>query len=191
MANLKPALPLPLLVSLLLLIAFCIIGGSVGINALNKFHVEVHRLRKAAPQGSSVNVNANDALDAGYNSTVMCGLIGVLAFLTLFPAISGRYLRTLSCLIGFFTVWLFASLVAFTVIFANRSAQVAASLGGIPIPDSLVQTIIAGLGATTRYKDINYREPFLNSPFLPMFFSRSFLVRMRSESQAGWTSPRC
>ncbi len=154
-------LRLPLVGSLVLLLAFGVIGMGVGINALVKFHDEQRDLTAAAPTGSQVTVNASDVLDSGYNVTVMCGLLALLSALALLPALSARFLKVFAGLIAFFTLWLFASLVAFTTFFANRSAKVTATLGGFPVPDNVVQSIIASLGATTEYKHVDYREYLL------------------------------
>ncbi|KAI0087164.1 hypothetical protein BDY19DRAFT_893624 [Irpex rosettiformis] len=149
-------LRVPLLGSLLLLFAFGVIGMSVGINALVKFHDEERNLKKAAPSGASVTIDASDVLDSGYNVTVMCGILALVSVLASVPSLAARWLRVFALLMAFFTTWLFASLVAFTTFFANRSAQVDATLGGLTVPDSVVQTIIASLGATTVYKHVNY-----------------------------------
>ncbi|KAI0683271.1 hypothetical protein BC835DRAFT_1216869, partial [Cytidiella melzeri] len=164
------------LTSLLLLLAFGIIGMGVGINALVKFHDQQHDLTKAAPAGSTVTVNANDVLDSGYNVTVVCGVLALLAALSLIPALAARFLRIVSFLIGFFTLWLFASLVAFTHFFATRSAKVTATLDGVPIPSSLVQTIVASLGATTQYKHIHYLRLSAILPWFTFLFGLTSAV---------------
>lgn len=158
MSRTASGLRLPLLGSLLLLVAFGIIGMSVGINALAKFHDEERDLKKAAPSAAVVHINASDVLNSGYNVTVMCGILGLVSALALIPTLAGRWLRIFSLLIAFFTTWLFASLVAFTTFFANRSAQVEATIGGVSIDERTIQTIIASLGATTVYKHVSYRE---------------------------------
>ena len=53
--------------------------------------------------------------------------------------------------------WVFATLVAFTDFFANRSAKITASIAGLSLSPEVIQTIVASLGATTEYKHVDYR----------------------------------
>ncbi|KAI8986864.1 hypothetical protein BD414DRAFT_487291 [Trametes punicea] len=41
---------------------------------------------------------------------------------------------------------------------ANRQAKVSAFLGGVPLPDSIIQTVQAQLGVTSIYRKIGYCE---------------------------------
>lgn len=185
-------LRLPRLISLLFLFAFGVIAMGVGINALVKFNDEKRDLRKQAPQGSTVDVNANDVLDTGYNITVVCGVLALLSVIFLVPTLFGaRFLRIQSFVLGFFTLWLFATLIPFDVFFANRSAQVSASIAGFPIQPSVIQTIINSLGQTTRYKDVGYLRLVAIIPWFTFLFGvtstvLAFMASRRSRATTGY-----
>lgn len=172
-------LRLPRMLSLALLVVFGTIGMCVGINALVKFEDQKRQLAKAAPSGATVDIDTHDVLNSGYVTTVVCGLLGLAAFIFLLPGfLSGTYasrslLRVQSLVLGFLTVWLFPTLLAFTDFFANRSAKVTVAIGTFVLPDSLVQQIVSELGASTVYKDVGYREFTLLSTFC--FVSRSII----------------
>ena len=158
----RTALNLARIGSLLLSFAFGVIGMGVGINALVKFHRSTHQLEAAVPAGTSVSVDTSDVLDPGYVLTVVCGLIALASFtfllpIFLLPAFAGRTLRFQGAILAFLSVWLFATLIPFDHFFASRSAKVSASVSGIPIPPSVIQQVVAGLGATLQYRHINYR----------------------------------
>lgn len=148
--------------SLLLSFAFGVIGMAVGINALVKFHDEKRRLLGAVPAGTSVTVDTNDILNAGYVLTVVCGLVALfsalfLAPIFLAPALAGRTLKFQGAILAFLSAWLFATLVAFTDFFANRSAKITAFLGPIQIQPSVIQSIVSSLGGATEYRHVDYR----------------------------------
>lgn len=153
-------LRVPRLLSLVLLFAFGIAGMGVGINALVKFNDQKRQLKSAAPAGATVNIDTNDVLDSGYVITVVCGLLALFSVIFALPALSARVglIRLQALIFGFLSVWLFATLVAFTDFFANRSAKVSASIGSLAIPDSIIQSIVHSLGASTEYKHVDYCE---------------------------------
>ena len=150
------------LASLFLSFAFGVVGMAVGINALVKFNQEKKELLGAVPAGATVDVDTHDVLNSGYVLTVVCGLIALASFLFLLPvfvlpALVGRTLRLQGAVLAFLSVWLFATLVAFTDFFANRSAKITASIAGLSLSPEVIQTIVASLGATTEYKHVDYR----------------------------------
>ncbi|KAI0343778.1 hypothetical protein BDW22DRAFT_1483768 [Trametopsis cervina] len=174
-AHAHTPLRLPRLLSHALLFAFGIIAMSVGINALAKFNNSTRDLKRAAPAGSTVSVDTHDVLDTGYNITVISGVLALLALFSLVPT-AGRFLRVQAALLAFFTLWLFAALVAFDVFFANRSAKVVARIGNIVIDPKTVQTIIAGLGATTVYRRVSYLRLPAIIPWFTVLFGASSAV---------------
>lgn len=58
------------------------------------------------------------------------------------------------------TLWLLGSVIAYTVVFATRSADVTASLYGIPIPQSIINQFLQQHGINVQYRHIHYRECF-------------------------------
>lgn len=174
------------MISLGLLNIFGIIGMCVGINAFCKFNAEKRRLAKAVPAGAVVSVNTNDILDVGYVSTLASGLLSLFAFFFLFPGfLSGAYatryfLRIQALILGFLTVWIFPTLVAFTYIFAHHTAKISVTIGTFALPDSLVQAAVASLGGSTIYKEVDYREsPLFSRSALPPLPCRPIRVCSR------------
>ena len=64
----------------------------------------------------------------------------------------------LGSLLAFTSLWLLSVTIAFTVIFATKSARATASLGGLQLPQSLVDAEARALGVSPVYKDQSYRE---------------------------------
>ncbi|EKM48786.1 uncharacterized protein PHACADRAFT_266141 [Phanerochaete carnosa HHB-10118-sp] len=173
----RTRLQLTRIASLFLSFAFGVVGLGVGINALVKFLQEKRTLSAAVPAGTVVHISTGDVLSTGYVVTVACGLIAVASLLFLLPiflapALAGRTLKIQGAILTFLSVWLFATLVPFTDFFANKSAQISASIGSVQIPQSTIQGIVASLGATTRYRDIEY----LRLPAILMWFTLLFGV---------------
>ena len=165
-------LKFPILVSLFFLISFGIIGMSLGINALAKSKQQKGSLQDNIPRGATVNIDTSDVFASGTVVTVVCGLLALTSFIIFVPllllpkgastrAISTRTLPIQTGVLGFLTIWLFATLVPFTDFVANRQAKVSASIGGIPLQQSIIQAVEKQLGVTSVYKDIDYREYFL------------------------------
>ena len=58
----------------------------------------------------------------------------------------------------FFTLWLLATHIPYTLFFVTRDAIVKAWLLGKQLPQATVEEQSKKLGATSVYKDIYYRE---------------------------------
>ncbi len=155
------------LASLSMLFAFGIIGMGVGINALVKFNDQKREIKRLVSGGATVNIDTNDVLSSGIVLTVVCGLLAASSLLFLVPlfvatAFGARTLGVQTGILGFLSVWLFATLVPFTDFFANHQAKVTAFFGSITIPQSTIQQIEASMGATSVYRHIDYRTSILS-----------------------------
>ncbi|KAF9223103.1 hypothetical protein BS17DRAFT_153745 [Gyrodon lividus] len=155
---------------------FSVIGGSVGLNALVKSNQERSFIRDAAPVGASVNINVHDVFSTGAVITTVCALLallsGVFFTFTWCPVKDKRFwFRFQSCALFFCSIWLLATLIPYDYFFANREAQVTASLGGVPVPASLIQNIEEALGVTSVYKDIYYLRLVAVLPWFALLFS--------------------
>lgn len=69
-----------------------------------------------------------------------------------------KFFVILGSLLAFASVWLLAVTIAFTVIFATRSARVSATLGGVQLPQSVIDTQSRALGVSPIYKKQSYRK---------------------------------
>ncbi|TCD68134.1 hypothetical protein EIP91_011499 [Steccherinum ochraceum] len=162
------------LASLFLSFSFGVIGFGVGVNALVKSNTAKDQLRQNA-NGATVNIDTADVFKSGVVVTVASGLLALASLFALPSALlssgrgrysSSRLLTVQSALLGFLTVFLFAALTPFTDFVANRQAKISAFLGAVPVPDSIIQQVEAGLGATPVYKNIDYLK---NTAILPWF----------------------
>ncbi|GBE90062.1 hypothetical protein SCP_1800840 [Sparassis crispa] len=66
------------LFSLMLATAFCILGMSVGIDALVKSMRQKNKLRHSTAAGVSVSIDTSDIFNSGVVNTVICALLTTL-----------------------------------------------------------------------------------------------------------------
>lgn len=104
-----------------------------------------------------------DVFKSGVVLTTVAALIAVLSFLYILmlcftQKLAARTLRVQSLSLAFCATWQFATLIPFTDFFANRSAQVSASIGGVALPPSLIQQAEQALGANPVYHKVGYRK---------------------------------
>jgi len=159
--------------SLFLSFAFGVVGFGIGLNALVKSNDDKNRLRHSVPPGTNVNINTSDVFASGVVVTVASGLIALFSFFS-FPSVllssrsftSSRILSAQSAILAFLSIFLFSALIPFTDFVANRQAKVTAFIGTIPVPDAVIRSIEASLGASPIYKDIGYLK---NTAILPWF----------------------
>jgi hypothetical protein len=151
-------------ISLSLTSAFGIIGGSVGLNALIKSNQEKGYLKSHASP-AQLQINTNDILFSGIVVSVVCASISVIAFtstqLMVIPGLrklGDKTKKFRGGLMLFFTLWLLAALIPYTIFFATRDAIVKAWIMGQQLPQSVVDETAKKLGATASYKQTHYRE---------------------------------
>ena len=147
------------LVSLFLAFVFGVVGLALGINADVKTNDTKDFVKANAPLSATVDINTDDVFQVGTVVVVVCGLLAIvsLVFLPLIAMSKSYSTKSPSIqtgLFGFLTTLLFASLIPYTHFVATRSAKITATLpGGIPVPDSIIQSTQAQLGVSSRYKD--------------------------------------
>lgn len=132
---------------------------------------------KLTPDSHSLPQLPTDVFNSGIVVTTICALIALLSLLyfllTLLsrspsttttttprsrgPALGTRTLPLQSLTLGFSALWLFATQIAFTDFVAKREAGISATIGGVSVPESLVQATEAQLGLTSVYRRISYR----------------------------------
>jgi len=69
-----------------------------------------------------------------------------------------KHFTILGSLLAFTSLWLLSVTIAFTVIFATKSARVSASIGGVQLPQSIIDAQARALGVSPIYKDQSYRQ---------------------------------
>jgi hypothetical protein len=65
----------------------------------------------------------------------------------------------LAGLLGFGAIWLLPTTIAFTVVFATKAAKISASIGGVSLPQAIIEAQEKAFGLTPVYKHKIYREP--------------------------------
>jgi len=161
------------LVALFFSFDFAVVGGALLIRALIASNDQVRDLRAAIPRGTTLNVNRHDISTAGEVSAAVQAIIGGLAVLSAYAVLNRskirpKFLVILGSLLSFASIWLLCVTIAITVIFATKSAQVSAFLGGSQLPQTIVDAQARALGVSPVYKDQSY---LLHAAVLPWFTS--------------------
>lgn len=209
---------------------FAVVSAALLIRAFVASNDQVKHLQAAVPRGTVLNINRDGGLSrshfrlfhhspfftdittAGQVSTAVQAL--TIAFITLSAlAIFYRsktrpkFFTILGSLLAFASLWLLSVTIAFTVIFATKSARVSASIGGMQLSQSVIDAQARALGVSPIYKDQPYREwqpfypglysihttrtfPVLHAAILPWFtwlFTTVAAVAMFSESRVDST----
>jgi hypothetical protein len=159
------------LVALFFSFDFAVVGGALLIRAFIASNDQVRDLRAAIPHGTSLDVDRHDITTAGEVSAAVQGIIGGLAVLSAYAVLNRakirpKFLVILGSLLSFASIWLLSVTIAFTVIFATRSARVAAFLGSVQLPQSMVDAQARALGVSPVYKDQSY---LLHAAIVPWF----------------------
>jgi len=193
---------IPLLVSLFLTFALSVTGFALGIHALISSMHDKDRLKKLSVPGTTVTINTNDVLDAGYVLTAGLGLTFVVALAGMLGAARhssassathrpNAILRFLGPALAFCSVWLFATLIPVTTFVANRSAKVAAYAGSTKLPDSFVDGTIKALGISTRYNSFGYLKLLAIVPWFAFLLAViSTIIAFLARRSAGRSAAR-
>jgi len=149
------------LIALFFTFDFAVVGAALLIRAFITSNNQVRDLRAAIPRGTVLNVNRHDITTAGQVSAAVQGIIVGLAVLSAYAVLNRSKIRPkslviLGSLLSFTSIWLLSVTIAFTVIFATKSARVSASLGGVQLPQSIIDAQARALGVSSVYKDQSY-----------------------------------
>lgn len=131
--------------------------------------------------------NDTDVFKAGAVILAVCLVIFVitslyLAMLLIRPASlnHSRFIAIQAGTLAFFATWLFAVLVPYTHFVRTRSAIITASIGGQPLPQSIINSLVQSVGRqsglTPRYRDHGYCKSICY--FLVYLLIRWYLVRL-------------
>jgi len=141
--------------------AFAVIGAAHLIHAFVASNDQVKHLRALVPQGTVLDVNRSDITTAGGVSAAVQGIIIGLAVLSAYAVFKRsktrpKFLVILGSLLSFTSLWLLSVTIAFTVIFATKSARVSASLRGVQVSPAIISAQAQALGVSPVYKDQSY-----------------------------------
>ncbi|KAF9648324.1 hypothetical protein BDM02DRAFT_3129112 [Thelephora ganbajun] len=172
---------------------FAIVSIGLLINAFVSSNNQVKNLRAVVPRGTVLNVNRNDILTTGKVSTAVQALIIILTILSAYAIFNRsktrpKFFVVLGSLLSFTSLWLLSVTIAFTAIFATKSARVSAFVGGVQLSQSIIDAQARALGVSPVYKDQSY---LLHATILPWFtwlFTTVAAVALFSESCVQSTS---
>ncbi|KAF4584919.1 hypothetical protein EYR40_001745 [Pleurotus pulmonarius] len=194
MSSSSVPLRVPRLISLSLTWAFAVMASGAGLNSLIKSDQSQDSLKSKVPPPAVVTIDISgtrlilrssltrlsdarvDVRTTGIIATVACLLTAILTsafvFFLLFPIkfgststpLSTRTLRLQWISLAFCALFLFSVQVPFTHYFATRAAVVRAFVGNVELPHSVIQTVEAQLGATSIYREIDYRAYHSSHP---------------------------
>ncbi|KZT25817.1 hypothetical protein NEOLEDRAFT_1147578 [Neolentinus lepideus HHB14362 ss-1] len=176
----RDSLRLLRLTSLALAFAWGVIGFALGVSAVVKSNHQKSEIRHAAPAAASISISTADILGAGGALTGACGLLFVESLLFLLssflpvPLLGSLPLQ--SHLLAFTTVFIFAAAVPTSDFVARRQAKVHASLGGVELPPSVIQSVQNQLGVTGVYKHIHYLRLIAIIPWIAFLFALTSTV---------------
>ncbi|PPQ70076.1 hypothetical protein CVT26_013410 [Gymnopilus dilepis] len=148
----------------LLFLAWCwgVISGASGINALVKSNRDKNAITKTiAGPGATVNINIRDVYIPGVFITVISFLI--VFFTTIFiiltvlrPNSLRKTFSVQGAVLLICSVCLLVNVIVETVFVARRRAKVSATVGGVPVSQSVINSVQRLLGVTSVYRRIRY-----------------------------------
>ncbi|KAI0292026.1 hypothetical protein BC826DRAFT_1105740 [Russula brevipes] len=163
------------LLALALSAAWFTISGSIGLNALIKSNQTQTRFRKEAPAGVTLEFHVNDLYQPGVVLTSVCTILAVLSaifFLVtlVWPKRATGSLKIQAGIFTFFSVWLFATQIPYTVFVATHRAKIDAFLGGVQLPAQTVQGALAAAGESDKYSKLHPAVLLAIFPWISLVF---------------------
>lgn len=162
--------------------AWSILAFGVAINAYVESRHDQHLASTLAPPGAVIKIEDGDVFKAGAVILAVCLVIFVitslyLAMLLIRPASlnHSRFIAIQAGTLAFFATWLFAVLVPYTHFVRTRSAIITASIGGQPLPQSIINSLVQSVGRqsglTPRYRDHGYLRLVAILPWFTLLFT--------------------
>ncbi|EDR09850.1 uncharacterized protein LACBIDRAFT_325712 [Laccaria bicolor S238N-H82] len=153
--------------------AFGVISVGVGAHAWVKSHQEKRAVKAAVVAPTVVSINTHDVDTAGIVVTVACGItaaFSAISALLLFLKHT-RFFLAQSIGLCLCAIWIFAGLVAFDFYFHTRSARVTATVGGIAVPQAIINSVEKQLGVTGVYNQLEYLRLVAIIPWFTLLFT--------------------
>lgn len=155
--------------------AWGIIAFGIGINALVKSNDLKDNVKRLVPPPTVVNINDHDVFSAGAVATVISIVIAVLCILFILADLvmttTPGILKIEGSVLGFFTTWLFATIIPVTHFYRTRSAKIEASINGTPLSQQSIQTVSQALGLSSRYRDLFFLRLLAILPWFTFLFT--------------------
>lgn len=101
-----------------------------------------------------------DLYQSGVVLTTVCATTALLAVIFIivtlvWPKNATGSLKIQAWIFTFFSVWLFATQIPYTIFVANRNAKIDAFLAGRQLPAQVVQSALAAAGESTKYSKLH------------------------------------
>ncbi|KAI0260759.1 hypothetical protein BC834DRAFT_973211 [Gloeopeniophorella convolvens] len=169
------------LIALALCWVWCIVSACVGLNALIKANQTKSRFRREAPPGVTLDIDINDVYQSGVVLTTVCAVIAVLAsifflVMLIWPKRATGSLKIQAWMLTFFSVWLLATQIPYTIFTATRTSKVTAFLGGLQLPPEAIQEALAASGETDVYHKLNFVVLLSIFPWISLLFTVILIV---------------
>jgi len=163
-------------VSLFMAWAWAIIAFAAAISADVKSDHDKAKVRALAPKGTQVDINDKDIFSTGAVITAASITIFVVTSISLFiiffrPTTRPRTNTIQGGLLAFCAVFLFATLVPYTHFFRTRSAVVHATLGGVPVPQSIIDALQKQNHISPVYNTLSYLRLVAILPWFTLLFT--------------------
>jgi hypothetical protein len=157
---------------------FSVIASSVGLNALIKSNQQKSKLKKLAPAPTVVTIDTSDIFNVGVLATTVSLVLAILAsksLIGMFLPITKRLIRNtlrIQAYIGLlFCTILVGAMIPYMIYFETHQAKVAAFIGTVQLPDSVIIPVEKSSGSTRIYKDIGYLKLVAIFPWIALFFN--------------------
>ncbi|KAJ7581829.1 hypothetical protein C8J56DRAFT_793302 [Mycena floridula] len=163
----------PRVVALSLSCAWGIIALGIAISARIKSNHEKAHIQDLVKPAMAV-IDTDDVTQTGIVIATASGIIALLSFIYLIiPKFGSRRSLLLfqTATLSFCAMWLLGTQIAFTLFYSTRGAKVQGFLGGVALPDQVVQGIQAKIGADPMYKHKHYLELLAILPWFTFAFT--------------------
>ncbi|KAN0130084.1 hypothetical protein V8E53_012029 [Lactarius tabidus] len=169
------------LVAIALSWAWFVIAACIGLNALIKSNQTETRYRKLAPKGVTLVFHINDLYQPGVVLTSICAAVAVILskffIVTLiWPKRATNSLNIQAWILTFFSTWLLATQIPYTVFLATRSGKVDAFLDGVQLPQSTIAAALAAEGLSPKYSKLHSNVLLGIFPWIALLFNVILIV---------------
>ncbi|KAH9072927.1 hypothetical protein EDB83DRAFT_143354 [Lactarius deliciosus] len=164
------------LVALALCWVWSVVAACVGLNALIKTNQTKTHFQKLAPPGVILEFHINDIYQSGVVVTTVCAAVAVtvskLFFVTIkWPARSTGSLKIQAWILTFFSAWILATQIPYTIFTANHHAKVDAFLGSVQIPPATLQATLVAEGLSDKYSKLHHAVLLAIFPWITLLFT--------------------
>jgi len=152
------------------------------------------RFRKEAPPGVTLKFHINDLYQPGVVLTTVCATTALLAAIffivtLVWPKKATGSLKIQAWIFTFFSVWLLATQIPYTVFVANHNAKVDAFLAGNQLPAQAVQAALAAAGESTKYSKLHSAVLLAIFPWISLISSVVLILVLFAAARRHKQSP--